>query len=61
LIQELLKDTCPECGERQHIAQQIIIEATIWGASSTYEGIGILEVSKQVYKEICDEVLAESN
>jgi hypothetical protein len=61
LIQELLKNTSSECGERQHVAQQIILEATIWGASTTYEGIGILEFSKQIYKEICEEVLVESN
>jgi hypothetical protein len=61
LIQELLNSTCPECGERQNIAQLIIIEATIWGASTTYEGIGILEESKQIYKEICEDVLSSSN
>lgn len=58
-IQSLLK-SCDD-GESQYFAKYIILEATIWGASNTYEGIGILEVAKQQYKEICEEVLNEED
>ena len=59
-IQSLLK-SCDDCGERQHIAKYIILQATIWGASNTYEGIGILEIAKQQYKEVCEEMLSEED
>ena len=60
-IQELLKECCDTCGERQNIARHIILEATIWGARNAYEGIGLLEISKMEYKEVCDEILNEEN
>lgn len=54
-IEVFLRELCEECGERQHTAQQIILQAIIWGAQNAYEGIGILEECKQTYREIIED------
>jgi predicted aldo/keto reductase-like oxidoreductase len=55
MIESLLKDTCDNCGERQSITKQLIIESIIWGSNNYYEGVGILEESKLEYRELIDE------
>lgn len=35
------------------LAEFIAVQATIQGASTTYEGIGILDVAKRNYEECC--------
>jgi predicted aldo/keto reductase-like oxidoreductase len=56
MIETVLKDTCEDCGERQSVTKEIIIEAIIWGSQNYYEGLGILEESKLEYRELIDEV-----
>jgi len=34
------------------VAERIIVEMAIWGASSHFEGLGILEESKLAYREL---------
>ena len=55
LITELLNDCCVDCGEKQTTTQQLIIQSVIWGSQNGYEGIGILEASKQEWLDILEE------
>ena len=59
MIESLLKQSCEECGERQSITKDIIIECIIWGSINYYEGIGILEESKNEWKEIVTQTIGE--
>ena len=52
MIESLLNDSCEQCGEKQSITQEIIIHSIIWGSTNYYEGVGILEESKNQWKEI---------
>ena len=58
-ITKLLNECCDECGEKQSIAQQLIIHSAVWGAQNGYEGVGILDISKQAYLDILKEELKD--
>lgn len=53
-----LLDEVPEEWKAE-MAGFISIQAVIYGADNIYEGIGIFELTKQEYIEICNEVLSE--
>jgi hypothetical protein len=59
LIEELSKSSSFESGERQFFAQRIMIQSLIWGSTNHYEGLGILECTKDEWKEIQEEFEAE--
>ena len=51
-IEKLMK-SLPE-DEKADAAEFISVQATIWGAMNTYEGIGILDVAKRTYLDMCE-------
>jgi hypothetical protein len=58
-LKELLENTPEEY--RLDMVAFISMEVVILGANSLFEGIGIFEVNKQDYINICDEVLSEED
>ena len=52
LIEELSKETCSDCGQTQFYTQRIMLQSLIWGSINHYEGLGILEDTKDEWKEI---------
>jgi hypothetical protein len=50
LIEELTKESCDCCGERQFYTEQIMIQALIWGSMNHYEGLGLIEATKDNWK-----------
>jgi hypothetical protein len=42
-IQTVLTRESSKKGEKQHLAQQLIIQSIIWGSQNYFEGVGILE------------------
>lgn len=54
-IEKILKNVPDEW--KADIAAFISMQAIIFGASNTFEGMGILEVNKLEYLDICNEVL----
>lgn len=52
LIEELSKETCSECGETQFYTEKIMLQSLIWGSMNHYEGLGLLESTKDEWKEI---------
>ena len=59
VIQELLKTVPKEW--KAEAAGFIATEAVIFGAYNTFEGMGIFEMSKLEYLDICNDVLDEEN
>jgi hypothetical protein len=59
LIENLLKDVPDEW--KADMAGFISLEAIIFGADNIYEGIGILELAKQEYVNVCEEILSEED
>lgn len=55
LIEELSKETSFESGEKQYYTEKIMIQSLIWGSINFYEGLGILENTKDEWKEIGEE------
>ena len=59
LIENLMKDVPPEW--KADMASFLSVQAVIFGANNMFEGVGILEFSKQEYINVCEEVIGEEN
>lgn len=51
MIKSTLNDCSSETGEKQFMAEQIILQVICWGSTNCYEGIGILENAKIEWRE----------
>ena len=58
VIENLMKDVPPEW--KADMASFLSVQAVIYGANNMFEGVGILEFSKQEYVNVCEEVLNEN-
>lgn len=47
--------------ERADAAHWIAVQAVIWGADNTFQGVGVLELAKKEYFELCEDVMNEPN
>jgi hypothetical protein len=55
-IQTLLTRESSDNGERQILAEQLIMQTIIWGCQNGYEGIGILQECKRSWRKSLKEV-----
>ena len=58
-IEKMLKKVPDEF--KADMAAFISMQAVIFGASSTYEGMGIFEMNKLEYLDLCNDVLMEED
>jgi hypothetical protein len=59
IIENLLEEVPDEL--KSDIAGFISLQAVIFGAINMYEGVGILELAKQEYVNVCEEILSEED